>query len=109
MTDSQTIQADPVERKPRAVHRHLCERIVIAGELILDSPAHFSNGAAAGSTDMPLLADELDGRALITGASLAGALRNFLRERQWGYELPMPSRDPQSPYFREWTETENDL
>jgi CRISPR/Cas system CSM-associated protein Csm3 (group 7 of RAMP superfamily) len=58
---------------------------------------------------MPLLVDEVSEQALLTGASLAGALRNHLRERQWGYELPMPSRDMHSPYYREWNEIENDL
>ncbi|MDX2043170.1 MAG: RAMP superfamily CRISPR-associated protein [Acidobacteriota bacterium] len=95
--------------KTRERHRYLSERIVITGQLTLTRPAHFGNGDADELTDLPLLVDEIDGRALLTGASLAGALRNYLRERQWGYELPMPSRDSRSPYYREWTETENDL
>lgn len=97
-------------RKPkRTEHRSLTGRIVVTGKLELTRPAHFGNGDADDFTDLPLLVDEVDGSALITGASLAGALRNYLREWQWGYELPMPSRDPQSSYYREWIETENDL
>lgn len=94
---------------PRSKHRSLTSRIVVTGVLELITPAHFGNGDADELTDLPLLVDEVDGRALITGASLAGALRNYLRERRYGYELPMPSRDPQSPYYRDWTATENDL
>jgi len=95
------------QKRPR--HRNLRQRIVVTGQLELVTPAHFGNGDADELTDMPLLTDEVSGQALITGASLAGALRNHLRERQWGYELPMPSRDMHSPYFREWNETENEL
>jgi CRISPR/Cas system CSM-associated protein Csm3 (group 7 of RAMP superfamily) len=100
------LQAQPPER-PK--HRYLTERIFVTGVLELTSPAHFGNGDADELTDLPLLIDELDGRALVTGASLAGAVRNYLRERQWGYELPMPSRDPQSPYYRSWNEAEGGL
>jgi len=108
MTNGQTTAptTQMAKKPPRSVHRSLCERIVVSGELILDSPAHFSNGDAADATDMPLLADELDGRALITGASLAGALRNFLRERQCGYEEPIPSSDVHSPDYRDWLDAE---
>jgi CRISPR/Cas system CSM-associated protein Csm3 (group 7 of RAMP superfamily) len=90
-------------------HRYLSERIVVTGALMLTRPAHFGNGDADDLTDLPLLVDEVDGRALLTGASLAGALRNYLRERQCGFELPMPSRDPRSPYYRDWYETEDEL
>jgi CRISPR/Cas system CSM-associated protein Csm3 (group 7 of RAMP superfamily) len=98
---------EPPDERPK--HRYLSERIVVTGVLELTSPGHLGNGDADELTDLPLLVDEVDGRALITGASLAGALRNYLREMQWGYELPMPSRDPQSEYYREWNETESDL
>lgn len=107
MTTSET--EDRNEKPKRTKHRSLTGRIVITGKLELTRPAHFGNGDADDLTDLPLLVDEIDGSPLITGASLAGALRNYLRERQWGYEMRLPSRDPQSPYYREWTETENDL
>ncbi len=96
-------------KPPRHRHRHLRERIVVTGQMELTTPSHFGNGDADELTDMPLLVEEVNKQALITGASLAGALRNYLRERQWGYELPMPSRDMHSPFYREWNETENDL
>lgn len=74
------------EKPPRSKHRSLTERIVITGTLELITPAHFGNGDADDATDLPLLLDETDGRALLTGASLAGALRNYLREWEQGYE-----------------------
>jgi CRISPR/Cas system CSM-associated protein Csm3 (group 7 of RAMP superfamily) len=60
--------------------RNLKERIVIEGILTLVSPAHFGTGDTDSLTDMPLLLDEVESekRPLLTGASLAGALRNFL-------------------------------
>lgn len=68
-------------RRSRAVS----ERIVIEGTLVLDTPASLSNGDSDAVTDIPLLTDPLEGRALLTGTSLAGALRNYLRERSLGY------------------------
>ena len=65
--------------------RQVVQRMVIAGTLTLDTPAHFGNGDAEGLTDMPLLYDPLDGTPLLTGASIAGALRNYLREYDGGY------------------------
>jgi CRISPR/Cas system CSM-associated protein Csm3 (group 7 of RAMP superfamily) len=65
--------------------RGVVQRIVITGTLTLDTPAHFGNGDAEGLTDMPLLYDPLDGSPLLTGASIAGALRNYLREYDGGY------------------------
>ena len=66
--------------------RNVVERIVITGQLVLDTPAHFGNGDASGLTDIALARDSLDGQSpLLTGASIAGALRNYLREYQRGY------------------------
>ncbi len=65
--------------------REVRERIVIEGTLRLESPAHLGNGDLAGLTDISLLRDPLAGRALLTGSSIAGALRNYLRERELGY------------------------
>ena len=72
--------------RDRAKHRSIVERIVVCGELVLETPASFGNGDADAWTDMPLLADELDGSPLLPGTSIAGALRNYLRERECGYE-----------------------
>ena len=60
--------------------RGIKARIVVEGELVLLTPAHFGNGDGSDATDMPLLTDSLDPtRPLLTGASLAGALRAYLR------------------------------
>ena len=71
--------------------RRIVSRIVIEGDLVLRTPAHFGNGDGDDVTDMPLMLDPLDeaeGRLtpLLTGASLAGALRSYLREVEGGYE-----------------------
>lgn len=65
--------------------RRIVERIVVEGDLILLTPAHFGSGDDEGSADLTLLRDALDSSALLPGASIAGALRNYLREYKWGY------------------------
>ena len=65
--------------------RHIVERIVIKGDLELQTPAHFGSGEAEGTADLSLLTDPYEGAALLPGASIAGALRNYWRERKWGY------------------------
>lgn len=69
----------------RTSHRSILERWVITGTLVLETPAHFGNGDADPLTDMPLLLDEVEGRPLLPGTSIAGALRSYLREREYGY------------------------
>jgi CRISPR/Cas system CSM-associated protein Csm3 (group 7 of RAMP superfamily) len=71
----------------RTSHRSLTERWVIKGNLLLETPAHFGNGDANALTDMPLLLDEVEGKPLLPGTSIAGALRNYLRELDLGYGL----------------------
>jgi CRISPR/Cas system CSM-associated protein Csm3 (group 7 of RAMP superfamily) len=66
--------------------RRAIARIIVEGELVLQTPAHFSNGDRDELTDTPLLLDPLDGKTpLLTGATIAGALRSHLRERERGY------------------------
>lgn len=65
--------------------REIIERIIIHGDLVLDTPVHLGNGERDGPVDMPLILDPAEGYALLTGASLAGALRSYLRERECGY------------------------
>jgi CRISPR/Cas system CSM-associated protein Csm3 (group 7 of RAMP superfamily) len=72
----------------RTQHRSIVERWVITGTLRLETPAHFGNGDADPLTDMPLFFDEVSGSPLLPGTSIAGALRNYLRELQLGYGLP---------------------
>jgi CRISPR/Cas system CSM-associated protein Csm3 (group 7 of RAMP superfamily) len=71
----------------RTEHRSILERWVITGKLLLETPAHFGNGDADPLTDMPLLLDEVEGRPLLPGSSVAGALRSYLREREYGYGI----------------------
>lgn len=62
-----------------AVPSGVVARIVVEGDLVLETPAHFGGGASGDPLDLPLLVDPLDGRSpLLTGASLAGALRAYL-------------------------------
>jgi len=68
------------------IGRNVVERVLISGILVLDTPAHFGNGDAAGLTDMTLARDPRNRTvALLTGASIAGALRAYLREYAGGY------------------------
>jgi CRISPR/Cas system CMR subunit Cmr4 (Cas7 group RAMP superfamily) len=60
--------------------RGIQERIVVEGTLILETPTHLGNGDAEGPLDMPLLLDPLKGKTLLTGTSIAGALRNYVWE-----------------------------
>jgi CRISPR/Cas system CSM-associated protein Csm3 (group 7 of RAMP superfamily) len=59
--------------------RGIQERIIVHGTLVLDTPTHLGNGDADGPLDMPLLLDPLENRALLTGTSIAGALRSYVR------------------------------
>lgn len=74
--------------------RGIVERVHISGRLVLQTPAHFGNGEVRGEAlvDMTLLQDEVDGRALIPGTTIAGALRNYLRERLHSYDENEPDR-----------------
>lgn len=66
--------------------RRIRKRVVVETELMLKSPAHFSNGDSEDIVDMPLLVAPDDGRTpLLTGASIGGALRAFLCNWQYGY------------------------
>jgi len=66
--------------------RGITGRTIITGRLVLETPAHFGNGDVVGVTDVPLLRDPRDGvTPLLPGASIAGALRSYLREVERGY------------------------
>ena len=68
------------------VGRNVSERVMISGLLVLETQAHFGNGDPATLTDMTLARDPRDpDLALLTGASIAGALRAYLREYASGY------------------------
>lgn len=70
----------------RRKSREIIERIIGEGDLILLTPTSLGNGDSDGLTDMSLLLDEVDKTALLTGTSIAGALRNYLRERERGFQ-----------------------
>lgn len=67
-------------------NRHIVKRIIVRGTLVLDTPTSLGSGDADSPTDLPLLRDSISNHALLTGSSIAGALRNYLRERNKGYE-----------------------
>lgn len=64
--------------------RYIFARTLIHGRLELQSPTLVSNGASDLPTDMALLRDLVEARALIPGSSIAGALRAYLG--QFGYD-----------------------
>src|SRR5688500_16715848 len=72
------------ERLNRNQHP-IAKRIIVRGTLILDTPTCLGSGDAESPTDIVLLRDSVSDRALLTGSSIAGALRNYLRESQHGY------------------------
>lgn len=72
-------------------HRQIIKRIIVRGTLLLDTPTCLSNGDFDDSIDLMLLRDGLEDKALLTGSSIAGALRNYVRE-YGGYESTDESR-----------------
>jgi CRISPR/Cas system CSM-associated protein Csm3 (group 7 of RAMP superfamily) len=75
--------------------RRIIARVVVEGDLVLQTAAHFGNGDGDDLTDMPLLCDpydEAEGKItpLLAGASLTGALRSYLREVEHGYGVRLP-------------------
>jgi len=65
--------------------RPIAKRIIVRGTLILDTPTCLGSGDADSPTDLALLRDSISDYALLTGSSIAGALRNYLREYEQGY------------------------
>jgi CRISPR/Cas system CSM-associated protein Csm3 (group 7 of RAMP superfamily) len=70
-------------RKPREI----VKRIVIKGDLVLQTAAHLGSGdnPLFGMVDLLLLRDPLENRPFLPGSSIAGALRNYLCEREFGF------------------------
>ena len=65
--------------------RRIDGRIVVECDLVLETPALFSNGDSDDLRDMTLLRDAKENKPLLTGTTLAGALRAALVARQQGY------------------------
>lgn len=75
--------SNPMWSKDRA--RQIHRRIVVTGDLMLRSPAHFGNGDSDESV-LALQTDSIDpSRPLLPGPSIAGALRAYLRTHEYGY------------------------
>jgi CRISPR/Cas system CMR subunit Cmr4 (Cas7 group RAMP superfamily) len=72
--------------------RTIVARIVVTGALVLESPVHLGNGDRGTQVDLPLLRDAREGRPLLQGTSLAGALRNYVRAYERGLTTPEESR-----------------
>ncbi len=60
--------------------RLILRRTIIHGTLELQSPTLISNGDSDLPTDMALLRDAAEGKALLPGSSIAGALRAYLAQ-----------------------------
>ncbi|MEG3980485.1 RAMP superfamily CRISPR-associated protein [Microcoleus sp. T3B2] len=73
------------QERLKRCHRPIAQRIIVRGTLILDTPTCLGSGDAESPTDIALLRDSVSDCTLLTGASIAGALRNYLREYQHGY------------------------
>jgi CRISPR/Cas system CSM-associated protein Csm3 (group 7 of RAMP superfamily) len=70
-----------MNRRHRIVHR----RVIIRGDLVLQTATHLGDGDSEGATDMALLRDGREPeKVLLSGASIAGALRSYLREHLHG-------------------------
>ena len=67
--------------------RKIAARLVVTGRLQLMTPAQLGNGDAESITDMPLLLDTVEDqpRPLLSGTSIAGALRGYLIARARGH------------------------
>lgn len=66
--------------KERWKARDVAQRLVIEGELVLNSPCRLTGGEPNDVSDAPLLRDE-DGVAFIPGTTLAGLIRHYLGQR----------------------------
>ena len=64
--------------------RRIVKRIIVEGDLLLKSPAHFGGGEDE-DIDMALALDVLENKPIVWGTSLAGAMQNYVNERYLGY------------------------
>ncbi len=72
----------------RLTHRNqrcIIERIIAKGSLVLETPACLGSGDTDSDVDLAILRDSMEDKALLMGSSIAGALRNYLRELNNGY------------------------
>ncbi|AFZ18417.1 RAMP superfamily CRISPR-associated protein [Allocoleopsis franciscana] len=95
------------ERRHKS-NRHIIKRIIVRGTLVLDTPTCLGNGDADSPTDLPLLRDSISNHALLTGSSIAGALRNYLRECNKGYNVSDRRHDLTTKLFGDLFAYENE-
>jgi CRISPR/Cas system CSM-associated protein Csm3 (group 7 of RAMP superfamily) len=95
------------ERRHKS-NRHIIKRIIVRGTLVLDTPTCLGNGDADSPTDLPLLRDSISNHALLTGSSIAGALRNYLRECNKGYNVSDRRHDITTKLFGDLFAYENE-
>jgi len=65
--------------------RKIIRRVYIKANLKLLKPAILTGDSEDEILDMPLNFDPIENKPLLTGTSMAGALRNYLRCRMYGY------------------------
>ncbi len=87
------------QERLKRCHCPIAQRIIVRGTLILDTPTCLGSGDAESPTDIALLRDSVSDCALLTGASIAGALRNYLREYQHGYGVEEQKGDRATNLF----------
>jgi len=84
-----------IKRNQREIQR----RIIVRGCLVLESPTCLGSGDSDSPTDTPLLRDSISQAALLTGASIAGSLRNYLGEYEQGYTAQESQADLATTLF----------
>lgn len=82
--------AQPQSLKDAMPGRSILARWVICGTLTLETAMHLG-GEGADRVDMPVLRDAREGKPLMPGTTLTGALRNALVDRLAGYAAKEPS------------------
>lgn len=67
--------------------RRVGKRVFVTGELELRTPAGLGNGDVDPDqlTNIPLMRDPVDNRPILTGTSIAGAIRNYLLAAEKGF------------------------
>ncbi|MDG2616072.1 RAMP superfamily CRISPR-associated protein [Thermoleptolyngbya sichuanensis XZ-Cy5] len=95
MTQTELSSSQRIKRNQREIIR----RVIVRGCLRLESPTCLGSGDADSPTDMPLLRDSISQRALLTGSSIAGALRNYLRDYEHDYGAGEASNDLATDLF----------
>ena len=85
MTELYDTQADNYKYERFTKRRIIDKRYVIQFVLTLESPTLVGNGVPGDLVDLPIHLDPLEGKPLLTGATIAGALRSHLCDVLHGY------------------------